>query len=98
MTSHKIYFEAAKDLQGIADESVDLIVTSPPYPMIEMWDDIMGKQNPAIQKALKNGEGMTAFELMYRGIRPNLEGLLSGVKRRWHCLYKYRRCYANAQR
>jgi len=66
MTSHKIHFEAAKDLQCIADESVDLIVTSPPYPMIEMWDDIMGKQNPAIQKALKNSEGMTAFELMHK--------------------------------
>jgi len=66
MTSHKIYFEAAKDLQSIKDESIDLIVTSPPYPMIEMWDDIMGKQNPAIQKALQNGEGMTAFELMHK--------------------------------
>jgi len=66
MTSHKIYFEVAKDLQRIKDESVDLIVTSPPYPMIEMWDDIMGKQNPAIQKALENGEGMTAFDLMHK--------------------------------
>jgi len=66
MTSHKIHFEAAKNLQRIEDESVNLIVTSPPYPMIEMWDDIMGKQNPAIQKALQDGEGMTAFELMHR--------------------------------
>ena len=66
MTSHKIYFEAAKDLQRIKDESIDLIVTSPPYPMIEMWDGIMGKQNKAIQKALENGEGMTAFELMHK--------------------------------
>jgi len=66
MTSHKIHFEAAKDLQGIKDKSIDLIVTPPPYPMIEMWDDIMGKQNPAIQKTLQNGEGMTAFELMHK--------------------------------
>ena len=65
MTSHKIHFEAAKDLQRIEDESIDLIVTSPPYPMIEMWDGIMGKQNQAIQTALQNGEGMTAFELMH---------------------------------
>ncbi|SVE09491.1 uncharacterized protein METZ01_LOCUS462345, partial [marine metagenome] len=25
---------------AIEDESVDLIVTSPPYPMVEMWDTI----------------------------------------------------------
>lgn len=29
----------------LADNSVDLVVTSPPYPMIEMWDDIMMSQN-----------------------------------------------------
>lgn len=29
----------------LADNSVDLVITSPPYPMIEMWDDIMMSQN-----------------------------------------------------
>ncbi|WP_429997456.1 hypothetical protein, partial [Mycoplasmopsis bovis] len=24
----------------IDDESVDLVITSPPYPMIKMWDEI----------------------------------------------------------
>jgi len=48
----------------IQDNSVDLVVTSPPYPMIEMWDEIMGKQNPKILKSLQN-EPDTAFELMH---------------------------------
>jgi modification methylase len=30
----------ARRLDGIADASVDLVVTSPPYPMIPQWDDL----------------------------------------------------------
>jgi len=42
------------------------MVTSPPYPMIEMWDNIFSRQNPAIEKALGNKDGNKAFELMHR--------------------------------
>jgi len=49
---------------NVPTESVDLMVTSPPYPMIEMWDEIFSEQNPAIREALKNEEGPRAFELM----------------------------------
>ena len=52
-------------MSSIADGSIDLVVTSPPYPMIEMWDDIMGKQNPAITDALQK-EPAWAFELMHQ--------------------------------
>lgn len=31
-------------MTGLTDNSVDLVITSPPYPMIEMWDDIMMSQ------------------------------------------------------
>ena len=48
----------------VADRSVALVVTSPPYPMIEMWDEIFSKQNPSIGKALKSQDGNSAFELM----------------------------------
>jgi len=34
-TNHKIHFEDAREL----DEEVELVVTSPPYPMVEMWDE-----------------------------------------------------------
>jgi DNA modification methylase len=48
----------------IPDKSVDLMITSPPYPMIAMWDDIFSKQNPAIRELLEKGDGYGAFELM----------------------------------
>ena len=40
--------EASEILSKIDNESVDLILTSPPYPMIEMWDDIFNDINPKI--------------------------------------------------
>ena len=53
-------------MENVPDESVDLVVTSPPYPMIEMWDRIFAKQNLKIKKALKDNDGPVAFELMHR--------------------------------
>ena len=64
-TIHKILFQDARNLKEIASESVDLVVTSPPYPMIDMWDDIFGGQNPEIQKSLAHGDGRQAYELMH---------------------------------
>ena len=63
-TTHKIYFKNAKDMADLSDCSVDLMITSPPYPMIEMWDEIFSKQNPAIKSALYEKDGNLAFELM----------------------------------
>lgn len=53
-------------MDEIADQSIDLMVTSPPYPMIEMWDDIFSKQNSAIREALSCNNGSCAFELMHQ--------------------------------
>lgn len=62
---HTVYFEAAQDMSQLKNESVDIVVTSPPYPMIEMWDDIMADQNPAIKTALEANKPREAFELMH---------------------------------
>ena len=53
-------------MSQLRDSSVDLVVTSPPYPMIEMWDDIMSSQNPAIKRAFENNQPELAFELMHK--------------------------------
>ncbi len=50
----------------IPSQSADLVVTSPPYPMIGMWDEMFVKQNPAISDALSNQQGLSAFELMHK--------------------------------
>ena len=65
-TTHKILFQNARDLKAIASESVDLVVTSPPYPMIEMWDEMFSDQDPEIGKALARGDGKLAHALMHK--------------------------------
>jgi len=65
-TEHKIIFSDSKDMKELKSESVDLMITSPPYPMIKMWDEMFGKQNPEITKALKEEDGEKAFELMHK--------------------------------
>ncbi|MCX8153405.1 MAG: site-specific DNA-methyltransferase [Candidatus Bathyarchaeota archaeon] len=65
-TLHKVMFKTAEELDEIPSESVDLVVTSPPYPMIEMWDTVFAKQNPEVSELLQKGDGYGAFELMHR--------------------------------
>jgi DNA modification methylase len=64
-TTHQIIINAAQNMEALADQSIDLVVTSPPYPMIQMWDDIMAKQNPKIEAALNENQGIVAYELMH---------------------------------
>jgi DNA modification methylase len=65
-TIHRILFSDSSRMQILHSESIDLIITSPPYPMIEMWDDIFCRQSSSIKKSLKNGDGVKSFELMHR--------------------------------
>ncbi|MDL5362385.1 site-specific DNA-methyltransferase [Halalkalicoccus sp. NIPERK01] len=63
-TEHALHVGDARDL-ALPDGSVDLVVTSPPYPMIEMWDGAFASLDPEIDAALDAGEGERAFELMH---------------------------------
>jgi DNA modification methylase len=51
-------------MSGLCSGSIDLMITSPPYPMIEMWDEVFSEQNLSVGEALRNGDGNCAFELM----------------------------------
>ncbi len=64
-TRHTILYKPASDLGEIEDSSVSLVITSPPYPMIEMWDESYSRQNEAIKEALQSLDGKRAFELMH---------------------------------
>jgi DNA modification methylase len=66
ITRHQIYFQDSRNMAALAPDSVDLVVTSPPYPMIEMWDAMFVDQNAEIGNALHKGDGPMAFELMHK--------------------------------
>lgn len=64
-TTHQIHIANSQNMSCIESNSIDLIVTSPPYPMIEMWDKIMCELNPCIEEALSLNPSY-AFELMHQ--------------------------------
>jgi DNA modification methylase len=63
-TTHRVTVGDARNL-ALPDESVELVVTSPPYPMIEMWDDLFADLAPAAGEALDAGDGEAAFDVMH---------------------------------
>lgn len=50
-TEHKVYNRSAELMQEIQSESVSLVITSPPYPMIDMWEESFQKQSVSIDVA-----------------------------------------------
>jgi len=83
-TSHKIIFGDSRKMDEIDDESVHLVVTSPPYPMIEMWDELFKFINPKINELWKSLEDeddegkkekiiMKIYNLMHETLLPTWE-------------------------
>jgi len=64
-TEHKIFVKDSGGMDELDDGSIDLVVTSPPYPMISMWDDLFSAINPEIGKMLKENS-KAAYELMHK--------------------------------
>ena len=64
-TVHKLNFKNSSDMNEIDSDVVDLLITSPPYPMIEMWDSLFSANNEEIENALKQQNDKKAFNLMH---------------------------------
>ena len=68
-SNHNIYIGASQQMTQTKDSSIDLVVTSPPDPMIEMWDEIMISQNTKIADYIQK-EPDKAFELIHKELKP----------------------------
>ncbi|MFX1448698.1 MAG: DNA-methyltransferase [Promethearchaeota archaeon] len=64
-TIHQIFFKNSSRMDEIKSNTIDLILTSPPYPMIEMWDSLFSRLNEKIPLALQEGAAFKAFNLMH---------------------------------
>ena len=53
---HRIVIGNSQQMPELADASVHLTVTSPPYPMIRMWDDQFSQMDPKIAELWKELE------------------------------------------
>lgn len=69
-TTHRIVSGDARALKTVDDASVELVVTSPPYPMIELWDDLFTRLDPAVGEHLAAGRGEQAHAAMHATLEP----------------------------
>lgn len=66
-TYHTVVCSDSRRLPWIPEGSIDLVVTSPPYPMIEMWDQLFAELDPGIEELLSTASGAPeAHERMHR--------------------------------
>ena len=65
-TDHRVIYASSDRMEQIEDDSVDLVITSPPYPMIRMWDDAFSRSDDSVRSALDENNGEAAFESMHR--------------------------------
>lgn len=66
MTQHQIINANSAKLSFIDSGSVNLVVTSPPYPMVSMWDELFISQDATIKSDLDAGRGYAAFNKMHK--------------------------------
>ena len=56
-TKHRIIIGDSQQMPELTDASVHLVVTSPPYPMIKMWDGQLSQMDAKIAASWKELEG-----------------------------------------
>ena len=67
-TEHKVLFADSSNMERISDNSIDLMVTSPPYPMVSMWDAMFIEMNQKINEHMESGNPKLAFEAMHKNL------------------------------
>jgi DNA modification methylase len=65
-TRHIVHSASSMHMDALEDKSIELVVTSPPYPMIQMWDEQFAGFDQAIEKDLDRENGSEAFERMHK--------------------------------
>ena len=84
-TTHRIEYGDSSLLKSIDDESVDLVVTSPPYPMVSMWDNFFSELDSQIRNLMNEGKNDEAFELMHQKLDSNWKSIFRVLKQGGIC-------------
>jgi DNA modification methylase len=79
VSKHQIFFQDASKMR-IQDRTVDLVVTSPPYPMIEMWDSLFSSKSEQIGNYLAQNKGREAHPLMLAYLFEIFDRVIASLK------------------
>ena len=74
-TQHKIIIGNSQQMSELSDSSIHLMVTSPPYPMIQMWDQQFCQTDPKIAQlfeTLNANPSEDAANKIYTAMHENL--------------------------
>jgi len=80
LTHHHLIIADARCMSHLSADSVELVVTSPPYPMIRMWDELFASLDPDIGAALTAGAAAAAFARMHALLDPVWDELYRVLK------------------
>ncbi len=75
-TQHKIILANSQHMSEIPEETIQLMMTSPPYPMIRMWDSQFEQKDPQIAllwQALKNDSQEETVAELYETMHKDLD-------------------------
>jgi len=87
-TTHKIIIGDSSKMEEVEDGSVHLIVTSPPYPMIEMWDNLFRRIDERIDETWKKMEVETNKRRKEKYIRKIYYLMHENLVRVWKECYR----------
>ncbi|MEQ9713900.1 MAG: DNA-methyltransferase [Candidatus Asgardarchaeia archaeon] len=87
-TTHKIIIGDSRRMEELEDESVHLMVTSPPYPMIEIWDDLFRRLDERINKAWEKMEAEANKEKREKLVREIYELMHENLAEVWKETYR----------
>ncbi len=87
-TTHKIIVGDSRRMEEIEDESVHLVVTSPPYPMIEMWDDLFRRMDDRIDELWVKMEIETNRKLKEKYVRRIYDLMHENLAEVWKECYR----------
>lgn len=84
VTKHAIILADSRQMQEVADASIHLMVTSPPYPMIQMWDNQFAKIIPELAELLEDRN----TNISENTIRQIYEAMHSNLAKVWGETYR----------
>jgi len=87
-TTHKIIIGDSRKMEEIDDESIHLVVTSPPYPMIEMWDNLFRKLDERIDETWKKMMIETSEKKKEKYVREIYELMHENLAKVWKECYR----------
>lgn len=79
-TVHHMIPGDSRLLDSTVEPFADIVVTSPPYPMIEMWDGMFSRLNSRIGDNLSAGKTDDAFEFMHAELDHVWKGIHSSLR------------------